>query len=88
MVTTLRHPIEILQNFEENFRESVPKITLRPKLSKRKLQDIKSKFTTDTEDMATILNTSMKNHNIAVGSEDEKKINARFKTTRLRILLS
>ena len=86
MVTTLRHPIEILQNFEENFRESVPKIML--KMSKRKLQDIKSKFTTDTEDMSIILNTAMKNHSIAPGSDEEKKINARFKKTRLRILMS
>jgi hypothetical protein len=86
MVTTLRHPIEILQNFEENFRESVPKIML--KMPKRKMQDIKSKFTTDTEDMSTILNTAMKNHNITPGSDEEKKINARLKKTRLRILMS
>ena len=86
MVTTLRHPIEILQNFEENFRESVPKIML--KMPKRNLQDIKSKFTTDTEDMSIILNTAMKNHNSAPGSDEEKKIHARFKKTRLRILMS
>jgi hypothetical protein len=86
MVTTLRHPIEILQNFEENFRESVPKIML--KMPKRKFQDIKSKFTTDTEDMSIILSTAMKNYNIETGSDEEKKINTRFKKTRLRILMS
>ena len=88
MVTTMRHPIEILQNFEENFRESVPKITLKPKMSKRKLQDIREKFAQDTEDMTTILNTAVKNYNIQPGSEEAQKIEARFRKTRLRILMS
>lgn len=87
MVTTMRHPIENLQNFEDNFREPVPKITLKPNMSKRKLRDIKVKFTQDTEDMTTILNTAVKNYNMMSGSEEEQKIAARFKKTILRILL-
>ena len=60
MVTTLRHPLELLRNFQEEYRESVPKITLR--MSKRKLQDIKIQYADDKEEMKSIFDESVEAH--------------------------
>jgi len=86
MVTTLRHPLELLRNFQEEYRESVPKITLR--MSKRKLQDIKIQYAYDKEEMKSIFDESVEAHSVITGSEKHQKLEKQFERTEKRILMS
>ena len=85
-MVTLRHPLELLRNFQEEYRESVPKIT--PRMSKRKLQDIKKQFKYDLEEMKSLFDESVEAHNVTTGSEKHQKLETQFERTERRILMS
>jgi hypothetical protein len=85
-MVTLRHPLELLRNFQEEYRESTPKII--PKMSKRIFQDIKEQFNYDLEEMKALFDESVEAYNVTPGSEKHQKLQTQFQRTQRRILMS
>lgn len=85
MATIIRHPIELLQTFEDNFRCLSPKVL--PKMTKRKIQDIKSEFDDSLERMEFLYKSAIAAHNIT-SNEEKNKLDMLFKKTRKRLCMS
>ena len=85
MATVIRHPIELLQTFEDNFRCLSPKVT--PEMNKSKLQDIRTEFDDGVERMDFLFKTAVTAHNIT-SPEEKIKLDHLFKKTRKRLCLS
>ena len=88
MATILRHPIELLQKFEDNFRFHSPKVMTKTEgMTKSKLQNGKIEFDDGLERMAFLYKSAMIAHNLT--SEEEKnKLDILFQKTRKRLCLS
>ena len=88
MATILRHPIELLQTFEDNFRCRSPKVMTKTEgMTKSKLKHAKSEFDDGLERMSFLYKSAMMAHNIT--SEEEKnKLDILFQKTRKSLCLS
>ena len=84
MVTTsLRHPIELLEAFEDN---TEPRVKITTKTTPRQLKSIETDVKEKLERMKLIFDSSIKAHEVK--NEIKDTLEAEFKRTRRRICLS
>ena len=81
--TSLRHPIELLEAFEDN---TEPRTRITTKTTSRQLKSIETDLKEKLERMRLIFDSSIKAHEIK--NEVKDTLDAEFKRTRRRICLS
>ena len=81
--TSLRHPIELLEAFEDN---TEPRTRITTKTTPRQLKSIQTDLKEKLERMKLIFDSSIKAHEIK--NEVKDTLDAEFKRTRRRICLS
>ena len=85
MATVMRHPLELFQIFEENFRCQTPSV--KTNMPKRTIKEIKSEYDDNKASMQLMFDSSLATNKITAQADIDifKKL---FENTRKRICLS